>query len=255
MPFTISHAVAVLPFTRGRVGRWLVPSALVIGAWIPDLPMFLPVPLSTRDTHSVVGTLVVDPAIGLGVWLLWILLLRPGLLPLLPPSLAGRIPPPRPHRCTDPLRALVSVLIGALTHTIWDTFTHADRWGTTTVGGLTTDVGGLPLFKWLQYGCGVLGLVLLAGLALSWWIRSTPRPVAVLPTRVRVLLGGAVLLVAVVAGTAPLLGRSRSTEGLLVAMVTDGIGTLVVAAVLAVACVRIFPLDRSADLPARREES
>ena len=50
MPFTGSHPAAVLPLMR-----WgLMPSALVIGSMVPDLPYFLPVP-DLGNTHSLIG--------------------------------------------------------------------------------------------------------------------------------------------------------------------------------------------------------
>lgn len=55
MPFTISHAVAVLPLTSARWRRWLVPSALVIGAMIPDWPYFFPSFADAGSTHAATG--------------------------------------------------------------------------------------------------------------------------------------------------------------------------------------------------------
>jgi Domain of unknown function (DUF4184) len=90
MPFTISHAVAVLPL--GRL-RWLVPGALVVGAWIPDLPYFVPV-VSSRWTHAASGPFTIDLVLGLVVFAMWRLLLQPGLSALAPRWAGQRLPAP-----------------------------------------------------------------------------------------------------------------------------------------------------------------
>jgi hypothetical protein len=63
MPFTASHVAAVLPLVRTP----LLPSALVVGSMVPDLPYFLPLPLTSYVTHSPVGVVSVDALMGLAV--------------------------------------------------------------------------------------------------------------------------------------------------------------------------------------------
>ncbi len=41
MPFTISHAAAVLPFAR-LLARWRLLSATIIGSMVPDFGLLLP---------------------------------------------------------------------------------------------------------------------------------------------------------------------------------------------------------------------
>ena len=59
MPFTPSHAAAVLPFLRTP----LPASALVIGSVAPDLPYYLPVDLPW-DTHTASAVVTVDLLLG-----------------------------------------------------------------------------------------------------------------------------------------------------------------------------------------------
>jgi hypothetical protein len=52
MPFTISHAAAVLPFAR-RLAHWHILSATVIGSMVPDFSVFFsPERLPRIETHS-----------------------------------------------------------------------------------------------------------------------------------------------------------------------------------------------------------
>lgn len=175
MPFTLAHAAAVLPFTLGRPGRWLVPAALVIGSLVPDLPYFVPTPTRGSDvSHAWYGPITLDLILGVGVWMAWELLLRVPLTDLAPRWLRLRLRAPTP---LDPERCFaagVSIVIGATTHVLWDAVTHSDRWGTTHLAILNDSVGGLPVGTWLQFGSGLLGLIVL----IIWfllWIRRTPQ--------------------------------------------------------------------------------
>lgn len=67
-----SRRLAQVPFTGSHPGRRAafgshgpVPSALVIGRMIPDLPYFVVMPVNARTTHTVVGALMVDVVLGL----------------------------------------------------------------------------------------------------------------------------------------------------------------------------------------------
>lgn len=252
MPFTVSHAVAVLPLVRNRR---LVPAALVIGSWVPDLPYFVPFLGGSDRTHAASGPVTIDLALGLLVLVLWQVLLRRPLVDLAPGQLRERMPPPRQFDLEYLLGAAVSVVLGALTHVVWDTFTHHDRWGTTHLSVLTVELGPLPIYKWLQFASGVLGLLgLLVWLAL--WLRRTPRrPV---PSRVgpavRWVVWVSVMAVATLVAAfvaAAKLDAGRSIEATAVAAVTRSMGTAA-AAVISV-CLLWLIFDRRGR-PAPRQE-
>lgn len=161
MPFTISHIAAVLPLTAGRAGRVFVPGALAIGAMVPDLPYFVPPHVGAAWSHSAVGPFTIDLVLGVAVFALWHAVLRQPLTDLGPRWLRSRLPdrPGMPARRW--LSVAVSVVIGAVTHVVWDAFTHTGRWGPRHVGWLNIEVTGLPWLKWFQYGSGVIGLLVL----------------------------------------------------------------------------------------------
>jgi hypothetical protein len=184
VPFTASHPAAVLPLlrlTRGRVA--LVPSALVIGSMVPDLPYFLPLPVGRSQTHQLSGVLTVDLVIGLAVVLVWHGLLGPAAVALAPAAVRARLPPGAP----TPPRALLgapsavvllvaSLLVGCLTHVIWDGFTHYGGWGAEHVHWLHARQGWIRGYRWAQYASGVGGLAVLAGWAARWWRTTPERP-------------------------------------------------------------------------------
>jgi hypothetical protein len=238
MPFTISHIVAVLPLATGPAGRLFVPGALVIGSMVPDLPYFVPPHRGAEWSHSALGPVTTDLAFGVALFALWRLVLVQPLIDIAPAWLRARLPVPAPLGSERWCGVAASVVVGAVTHVVWDTFTHRDRWGTRHVDWLRLDAGVLPVFKWLQYGSGVLGMLIL----LAWVahrLRSTPPSLlaqAVVGGRARA--GAWLVLAAVVTASVAvtwLAGRRRTgswfDEAVLVQVATRTI-TLSLAACL-----------------------
>lgn len=197
MPFTPTHILAIVPLAAVR--RWRLPfSALAIGSMIPDLPLFVPLASNYGVTHSTLGLFTADLPLGLAGFLAFQLLFKGPLFALLPAAIQRRcVGLARPNiEATGGfgLRAVLAVVVGALTHIAWDSFTHRDRTGTHLVPGLNATafaLGGssVPYYKALQYGCTAVGLPLLAVLAVRWLRRQRPGSldgVAVLPNAAKV---------------------------------------------------------------------
>ncbi|MEU6662817.1 DUF4184 family protein [Streptomyces sp. NPDC046821] len=220
MPFTISHAAAVLPFVRrdgsGR-GR-LVPSLLVAGSFAPDITYFaasaVPGAMEFGDvTHSFPGVFTADVVITAALVGLWRLLREP-VIALLPgrvrgrvlavargPVGAGRGPVPgargrdragRDRAARGPVSGVpesavsvgwrvwwwyVSAAVGALTHVVWDAFTHLDRWGMRVFPVLGEKIAGSPLYWYAQYGGSAVALVVIALFVVSA-VRRVPAATA-----------------------------------------------------------------------------
>ena len=191
MPFTPAHAVVALPFVRTP----LVPAAIAIGAMTPDIPLFFPSPLSYWFTHSWLGILVADLPLAFVLLLIWRLVLRPAVIPLTPRRLAERWPrtwldqpsegwwslwggrrAPIGRRAIAGLVLAVSLLLGSLTHVVWDAFTHTDRWGTHLVPFLDERTG--PFFNadiahWIS---SIIGLGIIAIWGVLWLRHRSPAP-------------------------------------------------------------------------------
>lgn len=180
MPFTLSHAAAVLPAVRrtGAARGPLVASALVTGSFAPDMPYYadtvIPGAMEFGGvTHGLPGVLTVDVLITAALVGGWLLAREP-LLALLPRAWRGRTQAfvrgrPWQPRGARELAALVgwfalSAALGSATHVVWDAFTHPGRWGTRLVPGLNDVVGGLPVSTYLQYGTSAVAMV-----ALGWF--------------------------------------------------------------------------------------
>jgi len=212
VPFTPSHAAAVLPFLRTP----LPASALVIGSITPDLPFYLPVGFPWR-THTALAVVTTDLVLGLAAWVVWHGLLAEPALSAASAPLRGRLPGTAPGlaaRLGSASRlawTLLALAVGAATHVAWDELTHPRRWGPEHVAVLAQDWGPLPGYRWLQYGTSVLGGVVLLVWFVRWWRRTPPRPDVRRPG-VRwawLLLGGIGAAVAVAAAVpAPDLGAA-----------------------------------------------
>ncbi|GAA2955117.1 MULTISPECIES: DUF4184 family protein [Streptomycetaceae] len=191
MPFTLSHAAAVLPgIHRSGTGRGpLVASALVAGSFAPDMTYYADTAIPGAMafgavTHSLWGVFTVDVLITGAVVALWLLLREP-LVALLPATWQGRAHTFARGRRREPGRAVLpaagwfalSAVIGSGTHVVWDAFTHHSRWGTESVPVLSRSLGGFPVFQLLQYGSSAVALTVLAGFTYSGLRRTAPLPV------------------------------------------------------------------------------
>jgi len=187
-------------------------AAMVAGSMAPDVPMFIHVPGSYGVTHSLLGVLTVDVVLGtLGV-VVWFVLVRDALVDVAPAAVRERIAATACYSRQQWLLVPLAVAIGALTHVVWDLFTHPHRWGVQHVSWLREMHAGLPGSAWAQYVTGVLGLVVVGIWALGSLrgLSRRTRPARVPELGVRALAG-------VLITTAALTGvvaSSRASDGL-----------------------------------------
>ncbi|MFE2293606.1 DUF4184 family protein [Streptomyces sp. NPDC059452] len=190
MPFTLSHAAAVLPVVRrDGTGRWgLIPSALVAGSFAPDITYFADTVIPGAMgfgwfTHTFLGVVTVNVLIAAVLVAVWVALREP-LVALLPVRVRGRVHSyVRGQRWTREsfgpsawLWFIRSAVLGAATHVVWDAFTHHSRWGTELLPFLNRSVGGFPLYQFAQYGSSAVALVVL-----GWFVTTGLRRTAAVP--------------------------------------------------------------------------
>ena len=183
MPFTVSHAVAVLPLAK-YLGKFGALSALIVGSMMPDFAYITPfLVYGDIEAHSIIGIFVYSLPAGLVLYYLYHLLMAPvwtSLLPrklqgfLSPHLLLGKIPP-------IPFYILIfSLIIGAFTHVFWDFFTHAYgipryvEWFNQPL----TQIDGYNImpFRVLQHFSSIFGLSLLMFLSWAWYQRKKRTP-------------------------------------------------------------------------------
>jgi hypothetical protein len=168
MPLTFpSHAAAVVPLKLWRP-RWFDGVALVIGSTAPDLPYAVHpyVPLDGHGWWALVWFCV--PVTVIGSYLTrWAA-----------PVVAACLPDGGPFHWRDygvigrswyPWAVTAGCAwFGALTHRIWDTFTHGSIDATGQPIAALNDIAfaGLPWWHLLQYASTLLGAVAVAAMAL-----------------------------------------------------------------------------------------
>jgi hypothetical protein len=167
MPFTLSHAAAALPLRHLLRGAAVFP-ALVIGCFIPDVPYFLPEPFCNINAHYLPGLVLFGIPLGWTIYALWFgLLLEPSvaLLPRPYSSLLSASALQHPL-FARPWSVTLSLLAGAVSHIVWDAFTHrrglvVHAWPALAQPVLHVGTHALPPYFVFQHGSTVVGIVCL----------------------------------------------------------------------------------------------
>ena len=144
MPFTVSHAAAVLPLHR--LSHQLPLTALMVGSMAPDFGYFFSHEASRALTHSFTGLFIFALPVGLFVWLFYVAFLEKATITLLSDRWHTRFA--HTDAITPKLVALaaIAIVLGAVTHLLWDAFTHR---GTFVTNALPALLGATPGFAWL----------------------------------------------------------------------------------------------------------
>lgn len=169
MPFTIAHAAAVLPLQRLKLPL----TALMIGSMAPDFGYFVSHEASRQLTHSIPGLFIFCLPTGLAVWLFYVYFLEKATITLLSDRWHTRFA--HTDAVTPALigRASIGIVLGAITHLLWDNFTHRETLATTAIPMLS---GPTPGFSWLPVYHLLHALSTVVGLVILWmWMRHLHR--------------------------------------------------------------------------------
>jgi hypothetical protein len=182
MPLTLSHPAASIPFAR----LGLVLSALIIGSMTPDFTYFIPLFANSDFSHTFIGVFVYCLPVGIISLLIFHYLIKYPALALLPSNHQSRLYGIANGFSCWPLQKfgmiILSILTGAFTHILWDSFTHAEGWMVqrfTILKSPIITIGshGLPTFEFLQYCSTLVGGALLIYWYAKWYKSTSPRPV------------------------------------------------------------------------------
>lgn len=176
MPFTLSHTAAVLPFVRSKR---LSASGLIIGTMVPDFEYFLRVDIYSLYGHKLGGLFYFDIPLAITLAFLFHQVARNNFIDNLPGFLQTRLYALRRLNFKAafkqrPIAFIVSVLIGSVTHILWDGFTHHEGWFVQHMPfvyeGAYVPYEGVkyPLWYAMQHFSTVLGLLI--GLIYVFWL-------------------------------------------------------------------------------------
>ena len=180
MPFTPTHIAAILPIAW--ILRWRVPlSALMVGSMVNDIGVFFPYLFDYRTMHTLPGLWTHCVPIGLVLYFIFHWLVKRPFCALLPFVFRSRLVPwsdQMPSLHPGSLAVIVAcILIGAASHTFWDSFTHAGRWGVKqfpALNEIVIDYSQRPI-RWysiLQHGSSLVFLPPMVIGACTWVLRQ-----------------------------------------------------------------------------------
>jgi hypothetical protein len=177
MPFTFSHPAIVLPLTF-LPRKWFSLTGLVIGSLTPDFEFFLRMRIKSNYSHTIEGLFWFDIPLGLLLALIFHNLVRDKLFDNLPIFLKSRFSTFRQFDLKGHFKrnwhvVTTSILIGAASHILWDSFTHDHGYFVKTIPTLQSSVDFLgrqiPILKILQHSSTLLG-----GLVIAFAIYKLP---------------------------------------------------------------------------------
>ncbi|MGE7777177.1 DUF4184 family protein [Chitinophaga sp. NPDC101104] len=177
MPFTFSHPAIVLPLTL-LPRRLASATGLIVGSMAPDFEYFLRMKVQSEYSHTLWGLLLFCLPLGLVIAFLFHEWAKPALVNNFPGFLQVRSRPMaqypwRKYFAENWLVVCVSVLIGAVSHVLWDGCTHAHGFFVQAWPGLSVecDIAGrsIPVYKLLQHGSSLAGAV-----AIGWVVMKLP---------------------------------------------------------------------------------
>jgi uncharacterized protein DUF4184 len=179
MPWTFAHPATVLPLRR-FCPVYLSFAGLIVGSMTPDLGYYIHFFHLARLAHTFFGTVLVCLPTGLTLLALLYVLRKP-LWFLLPQPhravLAPMVTVPLSPRLSSLLATGVSVILGAWTHIVWDSFTHKHGWMVIHVAVLQEPAFRLgltefPIYEVLQYLSTLVGIVAMVAVYGLWLRRS-----------------------------------------------------------------------------------
>ena len=128
MPFTFSHPAIVLPATL-LPKRFYSLTGLIIGSTAPDFEYFIRMKGLSTYSHRISGILWFDLPLGLLLAFVFHGIIRDTLVSNLPKIFGARLARFCNFSWTDYFKkhwliVIVSLMVGAASHIIWDGFTH-----------------------------------------------------------------------------------------------------------------------------------
>lgn len=255
MPFTIAHAAAVLPFSR-PLARVRLLSAALIGSMAPDFGWFMPWRPARFETHGAVSLFTFCLPVGLFAYWIFQRLVKGPLIELLPTGAYARwrdVAAPADYtNIMQWVLAACGVLAGAVTHLVWDAFTHEGARGLRMIPALDDHAVAIGTFhlsgpRLLQDANSLAGLIVVIAI-LAYGLRRGPAAQPALRRRLdtgerRAWIGVYVLAAAALSSIFFLMKHPESTaHGLLLPISSTAIAVLrgLAAALLSVSvCLQL----------------
>jgi hypothetical protein len=170
MPFTFSHPAIVLPLTF-LPRKWYSLTGLIIGSLTPDFEYFLRMRIQSDYSHTIGGIIWFDLPFGLLLAFIFHNIVRDSLFDNLPRILKSRLSNFTQFNWNGYFKqnwlvVAISILVGAISHIFWDSFTHNHGYFVQIIPALksSVDIFGVQIqtLKLLQHSSTLLGGLVIA---------------------------------------------------------------------------------------------
>lgn len=169
MPFTLSHPAIVLPLAKR-----LSYTGLIIGSMSPDFEYFINFKIQSIVSHTILGIFIFCLPISLIVSFIFHYFIKNILIYNLPSffqkrfflylNLNWKI-----HFRNHWNVIIFSIILGAISHILWDSFTHYDGYFVEKIPLLKETLFQIPLYKILQHSSTFIG-----GVYIIYFITKLP---------------------------------------------------------------------------------
>ena len=165
MPFTFSHPAIILPLTYLPKRLYSI-SGLIAGSIIPDFEYFLRMRVQSIYSHTWLGLFYFDIPLALLAIFIFHNIVRKKLIDNLPFFLKKRFSVFNEMKWNNYFKknfvvVIISILIGAASHILWDSFTHPQGQFVEVIPLLNKNIKivsiEIPIFKILQHLSTILG--------------------------------------------------------------------------------------------------
>ncbi|WP_194768785.1 DUF4184 family protein [Tamlana sp. I1] len=170
MPFTFSHPAIILPLNY-LPKKWISLTGLIIGSLTPDFEYFLRMRITSNYSHTIGGLFWFDLTLGILLTFIFHNIVRNCLFDNLPVFLKSRFWCFKQLNWNNTFKKnwliiIISILIGAISHIFWDSFTHEKGYFVQKIPELsnTIDILGksTPILKILQHSSTLIGGLIIA---------------------------------------------------------------------------------------------
>ena len=169
MPFTFAHPAIVLPLASLQK-KWFSITGLILGSVIPDFEYFLRLKVQSQYSHTISGVFWFDIPLALFVALIFHNIVRRDLFDNLPLLLKSRFQKYNQlnwnkYFIQNWLIVVYSIVLGAFSHILWDSFTHKDGYFVQNIIILSYNFNfigmTIPYYKILQHCSTLMGLIII----------------------------------------------------------------------------------------------
>ena len=169
MPFTLSHPAIILPLLTKK-SKWFSASGLIAGSMIPDFEYFIRMKVQSIYSHTLPGLFIVDLPLAIVVCFAYHKIIRNSLLKNLPQFLKSRFVSFMSFQWTVQFKmhvpmVLLSIVIGAASHLLWDDFTHENGYfvlhSTYLQHHIKVGPSTVPVYKICQHASSLIGAIVI----------------------------------------------------------------------------------------------